>query len=72
MPSVFLALLMLVLGFSLPPIHNLVFNCSQGSDGFGISKGFGRGIGGRAGFEWKTPPQGYVCHRCKEPGMFIF
>ncbi|XP_059462991.1 E3 ubiquitin ligase PQT3-like isoform X2 [Corylus avellana] len=50
---------------------NLVFNCSQGPDGFGLSRGFGRGIGGRAGFEWKTPPQGYVCHRCKVPGHFI-
>lgn len=26
---------------------------------------------GRAGFERKTPPQGYICHRCKVPGMFM-
>ncbi|XP_022153991.1 E3 ubiquitin ligase PQT3-like isoform X2 [Momordica charantia] len=51
----------------------------QGSDGFGPGRGFGRGGGGRmggrgfgrAGFERKTPPQGYVCHRCKVPGHFI-
>ncbi|KAK7260205.1 hypothetical protein RIF29_26052 [Crotalaria pallida] len=47
----------------------------QGSD-FG-GRGFGRGMGGRTGggrgfgFERKTPPQGYVCHRCKVPGHFI-
>lgn len=22
--------------------------------------------------ERKTPPQGYICHRCKVPGMFMF
>jgi len=27
--------------------------------------------GGRGGFELKTPPQGYVCYRCKVPGMHI-
>ncbi|XP_050942425.1 E3 ubiquitin ligase PARAQUAT TOLERANCE 3-like isoform X1 [Cucumis melo] len=48
----------------------------QGSDGFGPGRGFGRGAGGRMGgrgfgFERKTPPQGYVCHRCKIPGHFI-
>ncbi|XP_023552396.1 E3 ubiquitin ligase PQT3-like isoform X2 [Cucurbita pepo subsp. pepo] len=48
----------------------------QGSDGFGPGRGFGRGAGGRMGgrgfgFERKTPPQGYVCHRCKVPGHFI-
>ncbi|KAG5028329.1 hypothetical protein JHK87_011843 [Glycine soja] len=51
----------------------------QGSD-FGTGRGFGRGTGGRmgggrgfglAGMERKTPPQGYVCHRCKVPGHFI-
>ncbi|KAK4389513.1 E3 ubiquitin ligase PQT3-like [Sesamum angolense] len=26
---------------------------------------------GRGGFEKKTPPQGYICHRCKVPGHFI-
>jgi hypothetical protein len=24
---------------------------------------------GRLGLERKTPPQGYVCHRCKIPGL---
>ncbi|XP_044485793.1 E3 ubiquitin ligase PQT3-like isoform X2 [Mangifera indica] len=48
----------------------------QGSDGFGPGRGFGRGVGGRMGgrgfgLERKTPPQGYVCHRCKVPGHFI-
>ncbi|OAY60062.1 E3 ubiquitin ligase PQT3-like isoform X3 [Manihot esculenta] len=51
----------------------------QGADGFGPGRGFGRGIGGRMGgrgfgrlgLERKTPPQGYVCHRCKVPGHFI-
>ncbi|XP_027917850.1 E3 ubiquitin ligase PQT3-like isoform X1 [Vigna unguiculata] len=51
----------------------------QGSD-FGTGRSFGRGSGGRmgggrgfgmAGMERKTPPQGYVCHRCKVPGHFI-
>ncbi|KAF3786149.1 putative RING finger protein P8B7-15c [Nymphaea thermarum] len=41
-------------------------------------RGFRRGIGGRmmpgrgfgrGGMESKTPPPGYVCHRCKVPGM---
>ncbi|EPS61422.1 hypothetical protein M569_13374, partial [Genlisea aurea] len=50
------------------------------SDGFGSLRNFGRGIDGRmmggrgfgrGGFEKKTPPQGYVCHRCKVPGHFI-
>ncbi|KAK8584500.1 hypothetical protein V6N13_109889 [Hibiscus sabdariffa] len=48
----------------------------QSADGFGPSRGFGRGTGGRMGgrgfgLERKTPPQGYVCHRCKVPGHFI-
>ncbi|KAI5654325.1 hypothetical protein M9H77_31512 [Catharanthus roseus] len=52
----------------------------QSSDGFGSGRGFGRGMGGRTmggrgfgrgGMERKTPPQGYVCHRCKVPGHFI-
>ncbi|GLT35106.1 hypothetical protein SLA2020_095850 [Shorea laevis] len=51
----------------------------QGADGFGPGRGFGRGMGGRIGgrgfgrlgMENKTPPQGYVCHRCKVPGHFI-
>ncbi|CAA2933537.1 zinc finger CCCH domain-containing 18-like isoform X1 [Olea europaea subsp. europaea] len=30
----------------------------------------GRGFG-RGGFERKTPPLGYICHRCKVPGHFI-
>ncbi|XP_039036281.1 E3 ubiquitin ligase PARAQUAT TOLERANCE 3-like isoform X1 [Hibiscus syriacus] len=48
----------------------------QGADGFGPGRGFGRGMGGRMGghgfgLERKTPPLGYVCHRCKVPGHFI-
>ncbi|GFP84404.1 protein mpe1 [Phtheirospermum japonicum] len=56
----------------------------QSSDGFGPGRGFGRSMGGRmmggrgfgdssgrGGFEKKTPPQGYICHRCKVPGHFI-
>ncbi|ONI06527.1 hypothetical protein PRUPE_5G066400 [Prunus persica] len=54
----------------------------QGPDGFGPGRGFGRGMGGRmmggrgfgrggGGLERKTPPQGYICHRCKVPGHFI-
>ncbi|XP_039016661.1 E3 ubiquitin ligase PQT3-like isoform X2 [Hibiscus syriacus] len=48
----------------------------QSVDGFGPGRGFGRGMGGRMGgrgfgLERKTPPQGYVCHRCKVPGHFI-
>ncbi|XP_042062018.1 E3 ubiquitin ligase PQT3-like isoform X1 [Salvia splendens] len=50
----------------------------QPSDGFS-GRGFvrggrvpgGRGGFGRGGFEKKTPPQGYICHRCKVPGHFI-
>ncbi|CAN4118793.1 unnamed protein product [Withania somnifera] len=57
---------------------------SQSTDGFGAGRGYGRGPGGRMmggrggrGFGWggglerKTPPPGYVCHRCKVPGHFI-
>ncbi|KAG5248863.1 E3 ubiquitin ligase [Salix suchowensis] len=48
----------------------------QGADGFGAGRGFGRGMAGRMGgrgfgLERKTPPQGYICHRCKIPGHFI-
>lgn len=48
----------------------------QGADGFGPGRGFGRGMGGRMGgrgfgLERKTPPQGYVCHRCNIPGHYI-
>ncbi|CAD5189912.1 unnamed protein product [Musa acuminata subsp. malaccensis] len=52
----------------------------QTQDAYGAGRGFGRGIGGRMmggrGFgrgmlERKTPPAGYVCHRCKVPGHFI-
>ncbi|PWA54241.1 DWNN domain, a CCHC-type zinc finger [Artemisia annua] len=54
----------------------------QSFDGFGGGRGFGRGMGGRmggrggfgrgnGGFERKTPPPGYICHRCKTPGHFI-
>ncbi|KAG6386980.1 hypothetical protein SASPL_152162 [Salvia splendens] len=44
----------------------------QPSDGFN-GRGFARGgrTPGRGGFEKKTPPQGYICHRCKVPGHFI-
>ncbi|XP_043698314.1 E3 ubiquitin ligase PARAQUAT TOLERANCE 3-like isoform X2 [Telopea speciosissima] len=57
----------------------------QPQDGFGSGRGFGRGMGGRMmggrgfgragglerGLERKTPPVGYICHRCKVPGHFI-
>ncbi|GMH28911.1 hypothetical protein Nepgr_030754 [Nepenthes gracilis] len=50
----------------------------EAADGFGPGRFFGRGgrmMGGRGfgriGLESKTPPQGYVCHRCKVPGHFI-
>ncbi|XP_042516993.1 E3 ubiquitin ligase PARAQUAT TOLERANCE 3-like isoform X2 [Macadamia integrifolia] len=54
----------------------------QTQDGFGSGRGFGRGMGGRmmggrgfgragGGLERKTPPVGYICHRCKVPGHFI-
>ncbi|KNA19128.1 hypothetical protein SOVF_064550 isoform B [Spinacia oleracea] len=55
----------------------------QPADGFGAGRGFGRGArggrgfgrgaggGGGGGMERKTPPQGYICHRCKVPGHFI-
>ncbi|XP_074567368.1 E3 ubiquitin ligase PARAQUAT TOLERANCE 3-like [Curcuma longa] len=51
----------------------------QTQEPYGSGRGHGRGIGGRTmgrGFgrgmlERKTPPAGYVCHRCKVPGHFI-
>ncbi|CAK9173277.1 unnamed protein product, partial [Ilex paraguariensis] len=47
----------------------------QKSDGFGTGRGIEKAVGGigfgRGGLEWKTPPQGYICHRCKVPGHFI-
>ncbi|KAL8103179.1 E3 ubiquitin ligase PARAQUAT TOLERANCE 3-like isoform X2 [Apium graveolens] len=52
----------------------------QTADGSGYGRGYGRGIGGRmggrgfgrgVGLDRKTPPPGYVCHRCKVPGHFI-
>ncbi|PON43170.1 zinc finger protein [Parasponia andersonii] len=52
----------------------------QGPDGFGPGRSFGRGMGGRTmngrgygrvGLERKTPPHGYICHRCRVPGHFI-
>ncbi|CAI9772480.1 unnamed protein product [Fraxinus pennsylvanica] len=52
----------------------------QSSNGFGSGRGFERGMGGRmmggrgfgrGGFDRKTPPLGYICHRCKVPGHFI-
>ncbi|KAJ0974104.1 hypothetical protein J5N97_016069 [Dioscorea zingiberensis] len=53
-----------------------------GNDAYGAGRGFGRGMGGRmmagrgfgrggGGLERRTPPAGYVCHRCKVPGHFI-
>ncbi|XP_010540822.1 PREDICTED: E3 ubiquitin-protein ligase RBBP6-like isoform X2 [Tarenaya hassleriana] len=49
----------------------------KGPDGVGAGRGFGRGLAGRMGghgrvaLERKTPPPGYVCHRCRIPGHFI-
>ncbi|XP_064957580.1 E3 ubiquitin ligase PQT3-like isoform X2 [Musa acuminata AAA Group] len=52
----------------------------QTQEGYGSGRGFGRGSGsrmmggrgfGRGMLERKTPPAGYVCHRCKVPGHFI-
>ncbi|XP_074590440.1 LOW QUALITY PROTEIN: E3 ubiquitin ligase PQT3-like [Curcuma longa] len=52
----------------------------QTQDAYGAGRGYGRGINGRGmggrGFgrgmlERRTPPAGYVCHRCKVPGHFI-
>ncbi|XP_038976344.1 E3 ubiquitin ligase PQT3-like isoform X1 [Phoenix dactylifera] len=52
----------------------------QTQEGYGAGRGFGRGMGGRmmagrgfgrGGLERRTPPAGYVCHRCKVPGNFI-
>jgi E3 ubiquitin-protein ligase RBBP6 len=48
----------------------------QGQDTFGAGRGYGRGMPGRMngrgfGMERKTPPPGYVCHRCNIPGHFI-
>ncbi|XP_054810175.1 E3 ubiquitin ligase PQT3-like isoform X2 [Prosopis cineraria] len=49
----------------------------QGLDGFGPSRGLGRGLGGWMadehgfGLQQKTPPPGYVCHRCQVSGHFI-
>ncbi|CAM8946750.1 unnamed protein product [Rhodiola kirilowii] len=52
----------------------------QSGDGYGPGRGFGRGgrmMGGRGfgrlglGSDKRTPPPGYVCHRCKVPGHFI-
>ncbi|XP_077239447.1 E3 ubiquitin ligase PARAQUAT TOLERANCE 3-like isoform X2 [Tasmannia lanceolata] len=53
----------------------------QTSEAFGSGRGFGRSVGGRmmaghgfgrgGGWERKTPPQGYICYRCKVPGHFI-
>ncbi|XP_021757813.1 E3 ubiquitin ligase PQT3-like isoform X2 [Chenopodium quinoa] len=46
------------------------------TDDFGSRRGSGRGEQSTRGFvcgglELKTPPQGYVCHRCKVPGHYI-
>ncbi|KAF8672578.1 hypothetical protein HU200_049264 [Digitaria exilis] len=60
-------------------IDTSVLDYSQIPDGYGSGRGYGRGMGGRMmagrgfgrGLERKTPPPGYVCHRCKVPGHFI-
>ncbi|KAF3505047.1 hypothetical protein F2Q69_00041822, partial [Brassica cretica] len=49
----------------------------QGQDNFGAGRGYGRGMNGRMGgrgfgMERKTPPPGYICHRCNVPGMDAF
>ncbi|XP_077219293.1 E3 ubiquitin ligase PQT3-like isoform X1 [Tasmannia lanceolata] len=54
----------------------------QTSEAFGSGRGFGRSMGGRmmagrgfargGGWERKTPPQGYICYRCKVPSTMIF
>ncbi|MQL81922.1 hypothetical protein Taro_014371 [Colocasia esculenta] len=54
----------------------------QIQENFGAGRGFGRGMGGRmmggrgfgrggGGLVRKTPPQGYICHRCNVSGHFI-
>ncbi|XP_024400814.1 E3 ubiquitin ligase PARAQUAT TOLERANCE 3 [Physcomitrium patens] len=45
----------------------------QTKEGLGGGRGSGRGGYGRGGrtFGRATPPQGYVCHRCGQPGHFI-
>ncbi|GJM84622.1 hypothetical protein PR202_ga00309 [Eleusine coracana subsp. coracana] len=60
-------------------IDTAALDYSQIPDGYGGGRGYGRGMGGRMmagrgfgrGLERKTPPPGYVCHRCKVPGHFI-
>lgn len=51
----------------------------QTQESFPSGRGFGRGSQARGssgrglsrGFEKRTPPQGYVCHRCGIPGHYI-
>ncbi|KAG8088343.1 hypothetical protein GUJ93_ZPchr0010g7737 [Zizania palustris] len=61
-------------------IDTSALDYSQIPDGYGAGRGYGRGMGGRImggrgfggrGLERRTPPAGYVCHRCKVPGHFI-
>lgn len=60
-------------------IDTSALDYSQIPDGFGSGRGYSRGMGGRMmagrgfgrGLERRTPPPGYVCHRCKVPGHFI-
>ncbi|KAG8091657.1 hypothetical protein GUJ93_ZPchr0012g20759 [Zizania palustris] len=61
-------------------IDTSALDYSQIPDGYGAGRGYGRGMGGRMmggrgfggrGLERRTPPAGYVCHRCKVPGHFI-
>ncbi|KAI4981114.1 hypothetical protein ZWY2020_021599 [Hordeum vulgare] len=63
-------------------IDTAAVDYSQIPDGYGSGRGYGRGMGGRMmagrGFgrgmgrlENRSPPPGYICHRCKVPGHFI-
>ncbi|VAI59454.1 unnamed protein product [Triticum turgidum subsp. durum] len=63
-------------------IDTVAVDYSQIPDGYGSGRGYGRGMGGRMmagrGFgrgmgrlDNRSPPPGYICHRCKVPGHFI-
>uniref|UniRef100_M8BZI3 Retinoblastoma-binding protein 6 n=1 Tax=Aegilops tauschii TaxID=37682 RepID=M8BZI3_AEGTA len=63
-------------------IDTAAVDYSQIPDGYGSGRGYGRGMGGRMmagrGFgrgmgrlDNRSPPPGYICHRCKVPGHFI-
>ncbi|KAL8158658.1 hypothetical protein V2J09_000195 [Rumex salicifolius] len=53
--------------YSTPAFY---LKCKADGPGRGgtMIRGHGSGL---AGFGWNKPPQGYVCHRCNEPGHFI-